>query len=259
MKIKVFSIAFLILLFGVTKLTSAQCCTAESIVSMMLQSGINAGYGIQVYDAAGFNNYINVYNQKYASSLKSPLSTFGRAIGPKFGIHVLQLHLDQLLLSLRINYSQLKEKNSSSRFSILGANIKEEFDLRLTSVGVGIVSSLIVGKRFDIKFLDAMVTWNTAKLTNSYEDPLISTEQKLESVRSYLGFMGGAGFTFYFIPQYLALEATGGYSLFSISEMQFDEGELLAERPDGGAAMKNFINAGGWFAFVQLNLSVPIR
>jgi hypothetical protein len=236
-----------------------QCCTAESIVSMMLQSGINAGYGIQTFDAAGLNNYINIYNQKYSSSLKSSLGSFGKAVGPKFGLHALQVHLDQLFLSLRINYGQYKEKNSLERISILGSNIKEDFDLRLTSVGVGIVSSLIVGKRFDIKFLDAMVTWNTAKLTNTYEDPLVSTEQKLESVRSYVGFSAGAGFTFYFIPQYLALETTGGYSLFSIPEMQFEEGELLAESPDGGTAMRNFISSGGWFASVQLNLSVPIR
>jgi hypothetical protein len=235
-----------------------QCCSGNTIASMMLQSGVSGGYGVQFYNAAGFNNYISQYNQKYASTSKTEMGEFGTGLGFKFGANAVQFHVDQMLIGLKISYQQMKEKNSATRISSSGGEIKEEFNLSVNSFGIGFTSSLVLSKRFDIKFIDAMLTWNTAKLVNSYSDPYVSTEEKLESVRSYLGFAGGVGAVFYIIPKYISVEANGGYSLLSISEMQFDGGELLAESPDGGLAMKNFISSGGWFAFIQLNFSVPI-
>lgn len=249
----------LILLTGIDK-SNAQCCGTEYLISMMVQSGINGGYGVQYYNPEGFNNYINLYNQKYAATIKTKMGEFGAATGFKIGANLIQLKLDEFLVAFKVDYHQLNEKKSAMRDLTLGGNAEEEFDLTLSSIGLGIASSLIVSKRFEIKFFDAMINWNSAKLVYHYSDPFATTEQTLKDLASKVGFNIGGGFTFYPLPRYISIEATGGYSFLSISQMQYDNGYLLPEIPEENApAMKNFVKSGGLFVFIQLNLVIPLK
>jgi hypothetical protein len=247
MKKTFFVVSILILMFFSIKNSSAQC--AEFLLGNMAQSGFISGYGIQYYDPAGFNNYITLENQKY----ETKLDNFGTAAGFIVGAHLIQVQMEQIIVGIKLLYQQMNENKST------GGSINREYDLTLTSFGVGFATSLYITKRFDIKFLDAMITWNNAKLTNRYTDPYTSSEQKLQSLSSDVGFRAGGGLIFHIIPPYLSVEATGGYSFFTIREMQFDGGELLSQTPDGGPAMENFVESGGLFAFIQLNLSIPFK
>lgn len=256
MKRQLYFILFFILISAWLNRHFAQCCSAESIVSMMLQSGVSAGYGIQYYDADGFNKYINLYNQKYGTNMDD----FGLAKGFRFGLNVIQIHVEDIMIGLKLNYYQMNEKKSATRLSNIGGQIKEEFDLSLSSLGVGFSSSLMVSKRLDIKFLEALLTWNNAKLVTMYSGPDLTLEQKLESPRSKIGLSVGSGLAFYIFPPFLSVEAIGGYSFLSITQMQYESGYLLPQAPEENSpAMKNFVNSGGWFAFLQLNLAVNVK
>lgn len=256
---KVLITIYLLIAFLIPTNLFAQCCGSDFIAAKLVQSGVNVGYGTQFYVPSGFNNYIDLYNQKYSASLNSKIDEFGTALGFKIGANLVQFQLDEFSLAFKINYQQMKEKKSATRSLAIGGNAKEEFNLTLTSFGLGLSSSLVVSKRFDIKFIDALLTWNSAKLVNTYSDLLTSGEQTLQSPKKNMGFSIGVGLTFYIVPSYVSLEATAGYSLFSITRMQFDEGELLSQTPDGGPAMENFIKSGGFYTFIQLNFSVPFK
>jgi hypothetical protein len=258
MKKAVFSLYVFLIFLGNTKITSAQCCGADFLVSMMVQSGVNIGYGVQRYDPSGLNNYIYLYNQKYISRLTTQMGEFGTATGFKFGANLVQFQLDEFLVSIKGSYQQMREKNSAVCGLAMGGNANEEFDLTLNSLGLGISTSLRLSRRIEIKFLDAMITWNSAKLIDNYSDPFATTEQKLGSPKSKIGLSLGGGLTFYLVPPYISLEALGGYSFFALSEMQFDTGELLAQY-ENGPAIKNFVSSGGVFAFIQLNLAIPLK
>lgn len=249
MKKNFFTILICLLIFFAENNSLAQCCSAEFFVSRMAQSGVNGGYGIQFYDPVGFNNYIDLENQKYSTKL----AKFGTAKGFKVGANLIQVQIDEILIAIKLSYQQMDEKKSTE------GTINREYDLTLTSFGVGLATSLVVTKRLSIKFLDALVTWNNAKLTNKYSDSFSSSEQILKSRSSDVGASLGAGVNFHILPPYLSIEATGGYSFFSIRKMQFSGGELLSQTPDGGPAMDNFIKSGGLFAFIQLNLAIPFK
>ncbi len=255
---KIFTAIYILIIwfFSMNNL-SAQCCSGEFIVSLMLQSGVDVGYGIQFFDPAGFNNYIERDNFRYVSTSISKMEKFGTAHGFTFGANIIQFHLEDFFIGFKVNYNQMKENKSGTASISSGGKIEREFDLTLTSFGIGFETSLKASRKLYLKFLDAMLTWNSAKLEYKYSDPFTTSEQKLESPGNNIGLSAGAGVLFYPLPPYISVEATCGYAFFSIPEMQFAGGELLAETPDGGSAMKNFIKSGGIFALLQVNLAAP--
>ena len=102
-----------------------------------------------------------------------------------------------------------------------------------------------------------MVTWTSADLINKYTDVTSSTEQKLSSPESAVGGSFATGLVFYPLPPYVSIEANVGYSLFSIDEMRFDDQSSLQVDENTSELMTNFIDGGGLFAFIQLNVAVP--
>jgi hypothetical protein len=251
---------FLIFFVYNPKLSAQACCGADYVLAYLVQSGINGGYGIQYYNPTGFNRYIDAYNLNYSSTLKTKMEKFGTALGFKVGVNVAQIQVDNFLFGLKGDYHQMNEKHSATADISPGVQATREFDLTLRSFGVGISASYVVAKRLDIKFLDLMLNWNYALLKNKYKDPTNSKEEKLESPEKSMGFSAGAGLTFYPVPPYLAVEGTVGYSVFSIDQMQFDGGAFfLQQTPSGGGLMTDFIESGGLFAFIQLNLAFPFN
>ncbi len=258
---RIFFYCFLLLSITTLKNNTAfaQCCANDFIVKKLLRSGISAGYQISYYDAAGFNRYIDIYNSKFAPSLVTKMEKFGFGSGFTVGANLVQFQIDEFLIGLKASFYQSKEKHSAKRTLISGGDVEETFDLSITSFGLGITSSVVISKSLELKFIDALLTWNSAKLINTYTDPFSSVSKELTSPRRRLGFNIGAGLTFYPLPSLIAVEALGGYSFLALNRMQFDDGDLLAETPDGGPAMENFIIAGGFFAALQLSLSLDFK
>lgn len=237
----------------------AQCCANDFVVKKLIRSGITTGYQISFYDAAGFNRYIDIYNSKFSSSMVTKMEKFGFGSGFIVGSNLVQFQIDEFLIGVKASFYQSREKHTAKRTLLSGGDIEETFDLSITTFGLGITTSAIVSKRFELKFIDALLTWNSAKLVNTYTDPFTTVSKELTSPRRKLGFNIGAGVTFYTVPSLLALEALGGYSFLALNKMQFDDGDLLAENPDGGPAMDNFIIAGGFFASLQLLISLNFK
>jgi len=235
------------------------CCGLGSVMSLVLYSGIHGGYGFQQFNAEGFNHYIDVYNQN-RPNLTKKMDEFGFATGFKFGVNLFQFLVDDWVIGMKLSYHILKEEHEATA-TVSNGTARREYELTFKSFHTGITFAYYVSKHLDIKIADLILTFNSADLENRLIQPNLPTEeQKLTSVENPIGFSAASGLTFYVIPPYISIEATVGYSLFSIDEMEFeDDGSRLQVDENNATAMMNFIEGGGLFAFAQLNIAIPFN
>jgi hypothetical protein len=234
------------------------CCGLDILTGMLFESGVSGGYGFQQFQATGLNDYIKVYNQN-RPALTKQMDDFGFAHGWKIGANLFQIQNDNSLIGLNVFYQQTKEVNEATA-NVNNVTAKREYDLTLISYGFGMAYSYVINKHFDFKIIDLKFSWNKAKLVNKYtEGTNASTEEKLESPEASIGGMASTGLLYYPLPPYISLEIVGGYSYFTIDEMQFENGgSYLSKAENSNEKMENFIDGGGFFAFAQLNIAIPI-
>ena len=165
-----------------------------------------------------------------------------------------------MLYGFNFFYQQTKEIHSANVTSINNIPSEREYSLTLISYGLGFSVSYILNKSFDFKIADLKVNWNNAKLVNKFtEGTNASNEEILKNPDANIGGSVSAGFLYYPFPPYISLEIIGGYSYFTIDEMEFENtGQYLASTENSNEKMENFIDGGGFFAFAQLNIAIPI-
>jgi len=257
---KKFSVVLLVfILFSSSSLIKAQsaCCGLDIVGGMLLESGIYGGYGAQQFSAKGLNDYIKVYNDN-RPALTNKMDDFGFAYGWKVGANIVQLQDDDMLYGLNFFYQQLQEKHEATAL-INNVPAKREYALTLISYGFGISFSYVLNNSFDFKIADLKMTWTNAKLINKYsEGTNPSTEEVLKNPEANIGGQISTGIVYYPFPPYISLEANVGYSYFTIDQMQFESGQYLSQNENSNELMENFIDGGGFFAFAQLNIAIPI-
>lgn len=235
------------------------CCGLDILGGMLLESGVTGGYGFQQYQATGFNDYIKVYNQN-RPALTKQMDEFGFSHGWKVGANLFQGQIDNSLIGVNVFYQQTKELHEATATLTNNIPAKREYELSLTSYGFGMFYSYVINKHFDLKIIDFKLSWSNAKLVNKYtEGTNASTEEVLKNPDASIGGSVSAGFLYYPFPPYISLEINGGYSYFTIDEMEFENtGQYLASTENSNEKMENFIDGGGFFAFAQLNIAIPI-
>lgn len=259
---KKFSTAlFVFVLFLNSSNINAQsaCCGLDILGGMLLESGVYGGYGAQQFSAAGFNDYIKIYNQN-RPLLTKQMDEFGFAHGWRVGANLLNVQDDNMLYGLNFFYQQTKEIHEATATLTNNIPAKREYELTLISYGLGFSFSYILNKSFDFKIADIKVNWNNAKLINKYtEGTNAPTEEVLKNPEANIGGQISTGIVYYPFPPYVSLEVNAGYSYFTIDEMQFETSkQFLASNENSSEKMDNFIDGGGFFAFAQLNIAIPI-
>lgn len=253
-------VLFVLVLLSNTSLVKAQsaCCGLDILGGMLLESGVYGGYGIQQFSAKGFNDYIKIYNDN-RPGLTKKMDDFGFAHGWKVGANLLQIQDDDMLYGLNFFYQQTQEKHEATATLTNNIQAKREYALTLISYGFGISFSYVMSNSFDFKIADIKMNWNKAKLVNKYsEGTNPTTEQVLKDPEASIGGQISTGIVYYPFPPYISLEANVGYSYFTIDQMQFDSGQYLVKNENSTEMMENFIDGGGFFAFAQLNIAIPI-
>jgi hypothetical protein len=256
---KISVVLLVFILFSSSSLIKAQsaCCGLDVIGGMLLESGIYGGYGAQQFSATGFNDFIKVYNEN-RPTLTDKMDEFGFSHGWKVGANIVQLQDDDMLYGLNFFYQQLQEKHEATAL-INNVPAKREYALTLISYGFGISFSYVLNNSFDFKIADLKMTWTNAKLINKYsEGTNPSTEEVLKNPEANIGGQISTGIVYYPFPPYISLEANVGYSYFTIDQMQFESGQYLSQNENSNELMENFIDGGGFFAFAQLNIAIPI-
>jgi hypothetical protein len=258
---KKFSIILIVfMLFSISSLITAQsaCCGLDIVGGMLLESGVYGGYGAQQFSATGFNGLVKNYNTQ--SKVTQKMDEFGFAHGWRVGANIVQFQDDHMLYGLNFFYQQLQEKHDAMETSTNNVVGKREYALTLISYGIGISFSYVMNNSFDFKIADVKVNWNKAKLVNKLtEGTNPSTEEILKNPETNIGGQISTGLVYYPFPPYISLEANIGYSYFTIDQMQFETSkQYLASNENSSEKMENFIDGGGFFAFAQLNIAIPI-
>ena len=235
-----------IIIFILTTSSKAQddCCGMGSIFSSILGSGIFGGYGFQQYSAEGLNGLISD-NPILAENFKD----FGFAHGWRAGANIIGIRQDDLLATFKVYYQSVKELQEAG-----SGDETQDLELELNSWALGLGLSYIINNNFDIRILDALMTFNSANLTNDIHSVSGgNSKQEFESPESNIGFSFDAGFVYYPFPPYLAIEVIGGYSFFAIETM-VDKEDFIELETNG-----DFINGGGFFATAVLTIGIPFN
>ncbi len=242
---KILLILFIIITFVFnSEQSKAQddCCGAGSIFSSILGSGIFGGYGFQQYSASGLNELITS-----DPNLNENFDDFGFAHGWRVGANIIGIRKEDILAAFKFYYQSVKERQEAG-----SGDETQEIEVELNSWGLGIGLSYILGKNFDLRILDALMTFNSANLTNEIHSVSFGdSKQEFESSESNIGFSADAGFVYYPFPPYISIEILGGYSFFAI--------ETVVDKEDGIelGANDDIIDSGGFFATGVLTISIP--
>ena len=241
-KLLLLSTGIIIFLGLIPSKAQDDCCGMGSIFSSILGSGIFGGYGFQQYSAEGLNDLISA-NPILADNFKD----FGFAHGWRAGANIIGIRQDDLLATLKVYYQSVKELQEAG-----SADETQNLEVELNSWAIGLGLSYIINNNFDIKILDALMTFNSANLTNDiYSVSGGDSKQEFESSESNIGFSFDAGLVYYPFPPYLAIEVIGGYSFFSIETM-IDKEDYIELETNG-----DFIDGGGFFATAVLTIGIP--
>ncbi len=216
------------------------------------------GYSYQVYNPKGLNDYVNSFNALYKDSLSSALGNFGKARGYRVGINLFRADIKGFILTTKGFYQYLIEKNSTDIISSNGkSTVIYEVDLKNWGVGIDLGTS--ISGALSWKVIDAAVLFNYATFTNTLNSPGPTTiVVKYNNEKSTLGYTIGTGFILAVIDQYISIEGTAGYTVFSIDKMKADDGTELTSSVSSTEPMRNFISSGGFNAVVQLNIGFPL-
>ena len=216
------------------------------------------GYSYQVYNPKGLNDYVTSFNDSFKDSLSSALGKFGKARGYRVGINLFRADIKGFILTTKGFYQYLIEKNSADILSSSGkSTVIYEVDLKNWGIGIDLGTS--ISGALSWKVIDAAVLFNSATFTNTLNSPGPTTiVMKYNSEKSTLGYTIGTGFILAIIDQYISLEGTAGYTVFSIDKMKSDDGSELTSSENSTEPMRNFISSGGFNAVVQLNIGFPL-
>lgn len=206
-----------------------------------------AGYGFQSYSAAGINKYVEVYNNNRVNTLTKKMDSFGTSKGYYLTWQFLSIYFDDVNLNFfaTLHYSSLSEKQSAQ-----ANELTRSYEITVNTIGTGVGFSFPY-KNFNLRLIEGILTFNSAKLINTLTGTSSPTEQTLKSDGSELGVIAQVGLDINLPKYYLVLSGSAGYNLFFINSMKFDNGNYLIEHEGSSTKMTNFIDGGGLFINIK--------
>jgi hypothetical protein len=216
------------------------------------------GYSYQLYKPTGLNTYIQTFNLLRKDSLKGSMPNFGKSSGYRVGINFYRADLRGFILTAKGFYQNLSEENSASLVSPSGSS-NTNFDFNLRSWGIGFDLGTSITNSLSWKVLDASLLFNSAEFTNTTNSPgAVTNVNTYKTDKQILGYTVGTGFIFAVIGNYVSLEGFAGYTFLNIGMVKEDNGSYLTVNESSNTDMKNFIEAGGFNAVIQLNIGFPL-
>ncbi|MDP4197162.1 MAG: hypothetical protein Q8940_19090 [Bacteroidota bacterium] len=250
------TIALVVILFAILGLSSdlkAQTCG----FGCLGLGGFYGGYTVQKYEPNGLNDFIHAYNNEHSATLKEKMKDFGSsAAGFRVGANIFRTRSSHLFFSIKGFYQYLKEEHELKDEVSPGSVLSTTYTLDLNYYGLGLDLGVILGKRVDLKVIDAQVTFHSADFQprTSAPDNKIN-DSDFENEKTVTGFTIGSGLIVHIIPDYVSLEATAGYTKFSFDQLRNDSNANLENSFD---TINNFIKNGGLTATIQLNVGIPL-
>jgi hypothetical protein len=247
-------IFFILTVFLIVNTVDAQQKMGFGCLGMV---GGFGGYSYQEYNAEGLNRYIDVFNNNRSDSLTNGMGKFGVGTGYRVGINFFRASLKGLVITTKGFYQSASESHDAK----LASNSREYsylFEYNIQSWGLGFDIGASIAKPFVWKVIDASVLFNNSEFKRTDNLPEAVTIIDKYKDDSNLSYSIGTGFIFSVIQNYITLEGTVGYSIFSVKNLKNDDNKKMPVDENSTLEMDNFIKSGGMNFIVQLNLSFPI-
>src|ERR1017187_10731002 len=186
------------------------------------------------------------------------MQNFGKSSGYRVGINFFRADLKGFILTAKGFYQELGEENDASVVSPYGT-YNTSFDFNLRSWGFGFDLGTSITYSLSWKVIDASLLFNSAQFTNTTNPPGGQTfVYTYKTDKQVLGYTVGTGFILAIIGNYVSLEGFAGYTYINIGRVRQDDGTYLTVNETTGTEMKNFLEAGGFNAVIQLNIGFPL-
>lgn len=214
-----------------------------------------AGYSYQKYNPEGLNSYVTELNK---DTLAIPLSKFGTLKGYRVGLNFFRAHISSFILTAKGFYENLNEKHEAVKKLVNGTSTTD-LELEYKNWGIGLDLGITITNMISWKIVDGAVRFNNVKLTDTRNSTGGETQiVEYKNAKTAIGYSIGTGFILAIIEDYVSLEGTAGYTIFSIDQVQKNDGTVLAIADNPNQPVRNFIKSGGFNAVVQLNLGFPL-
>lgn len=215
-------------------------------------SGVYGGYTYQQYKADGLNNYIG-WQRALSSAALPSIKEFKDAKGFRVGANLIRLNYKDFIFSVKGSYQFLNSKQSASEPNSQIEN-SVSTTLKLDYWGVGADVGYSLSSFVNLKFIDAQVTFHSAKLNINSNIAGVQSESEYKTEKTVTGYFIGSGFILNFVKNYLSFEATAGYTNFRIEELKDDKDNFFSS----GTDKNDFIKSGGLTIIGQLNIGIPL-
>jgi hypothetical protein len=186
------------------------------------------------------------------------MQNFGKSSGYRIGLNFFRADLRGFILTAKGFYQSLEEENEASVSSLAGTT-NTNFNYNLRSWGIGFDLGTSLSHSLSWKVIDASLLFNSVQFTNTTNYPgAITNVNTFKTDKQVLGYSVGTGFIFAIIGHYVSLEGFAGYTYLKIDRVKQDDGTYLTVNESSTSEMKNFIDAGGFNAVIQLNVGFPL-
>ena len=162
------------------------------------------------------------------------------------------------LLQRKGFYQTLNEKHQAVEQLASGISYQRTYEVKLTNWGVGVDLGVPIISILNWKIIDAALTYNRAKFSNTQNFPGAVTIVKNYESDFEFGYSVGTGIIIEILGEYITLEGSAAYSKISIGEMKMSDKTILTINENSTETMKSFINDGGFNAVIQLNIGIPL-
>lgn len=248
-----FSVKLTILLFILQTFTNAQTFGFGCLGF----TGGYGGYSYQKYQANGLNEYIKVFNLTRQNSLSEKLNSFGSTNGFRVGLNFFRKKFSGVFLTAKGYYQSLDEEHQAIEKLSTG-EISTSYEVKFINWGLGVDLGTPIVSFLNWKIIDAALTYNKARFSNTQNFPGAVTIVKNYKSDFEFGYSIGTGIIVEILGEYITLEGSAAYSKISIDEMKMDDGSKLVKNENSIETMKNFIVDGGFNAVIQLNIGLPL-
>jgi len=213
-------------------------------------SGIYAGYTIQEYDGTNLNKYI--LNSINADKLIGAAPAFKRAEGYRFGSNIFRAEFDNYFVSAKGFYQLLKEENDFIQ-QIDALKRIDKYSLKLNYWGLGVDFGIPIFSFLDLKLVEGGITFFDVKLTHQRsENGNAVSKMEYESAKVDMSYYVGTGIIINIIPNYVSIEGTASYNIFTISQLEDENGKGFPTLDPN----ESLISGKKFGATVQLNVGI---
>ncbi len=248
-KIKIYlSVILFLSVFIPNRIANAQTCG----FGCLGLSGVYGGYSYQKINSEGLISYISDHLMYGEMALPS-ITEFKDAKGFRVGANLIRFNYKGLIVTVK-GFYQFLESKQSYLFpnSEPGNNLNST--LKLDYYGVGADVGYSLSSFISIKFIDAQVTFHSAKLSIKSNYNEVQSESEFKSAKSFAGYFIGSGLIFNLIKDYISVEVTAGYTNFKIDNLEDDAGNKISYVSNSN----RFIKSGGLTLIGQINIGIPL-